>query len=106
MSTTTMNLVGVGIAIVLISPIIIGVLLWRAHLTRKFGTPPPVPDDVRAAGDAKEWASLNQHHMPVWTSNPARFTPAAHHRLIAVVAPYSLCHHDPWELLDISDPAD
>ncbi|ERH32020.1 DUF1266 domain-containing protein [Schaalia sp. HMT-877] len=105
-STTSMNLVGVGIAIVLIAAVIIGVLLWRAHLKRKFGPLPPVPDDVRAAGDAKEWASLNRHHMPVWTSDPAHFTPAAHHRLIAITAPYALCHHDPWELLDLSDPDD
>ena len=28
------------------------------------------------------------------------------YRLIAITAPYALCHHDPWELLDLSDPDD
>ena len=56
-----------------------------------------------AESDESVWSELTEHHRPVRSSNPSGFIPGPYERLVAISAPYALCHQDPWDRLTCSD---
>ena len=54
-------------------------------------------------GEESTWTELTEHHRPIRGSEPGAFSCGAYERLVAIYAPYSLCHHEPWDRLACSD---
>ncbi|WP_315583321.1 DUF1266 domain-containing protein [Actinomyces viscosus] len=55
-------------------------------------------------GEESTWDELTRQHRPIMSSDPVSFSPGPYERLAAISAPYALCHQDPWDHLDSSDP--
>ena len=54
-------------------------------------------------GEECTWNELTEHHRPVRGAEPGSFFCGPYERLVAISAPYSLCHHEPWDRLACSD---